>query len=940
MGERFQVDQYNDLDEAKVIEIENSGATPDDVYVFVVVNDNRIDQNTPMVGDLSRHCIMYDGISWYDFGEFTGMKGDQGVTGIQGIAGTSDLQYYINSSMPSIINSLGTKRTDLSLGTGGFRAVAMSSDGKYIQLDKYSSIDFGVTFSQNITPLSTIYSVAMSSNGKYRIIAMYDIILKVSDDYGLTFTDKAEAKSWQSVAISSTGKYQVACHNDATVYLSSDYGVTWNTSLTGASGAEARAITISADGKYVTVVFNNNTIYVSSNYGISWASKQSSRNWVSVSMSADGKYQTAITSNVNQIFKSSDYGVTWTTSGSSAERQRIVMSADGKIRFTLQYDSPGLFHIYYSYDFGSTWQLLSTSVAKYWLGISISSDAKMLITVANASNPATAIFVSTSIIKGLVDAEGYLINGVTGIGQQGETGLRGTTGLQGETGINGLEGQTGLQGETGLQGITGLNGEIGLQGIQGETGIQGLQGTQGIQGEQGITGIKGDKWFTGTPIVNAITNGTFDSDTWWSHGGNGAIIGGQGILGAPTQFVSTSLIYRSDIAIVAGKSYTLTFDIIDANVLVYIGGGYNYEAVHTPGLGQTIIFIAGSESLNLFFYRDTPVGAKIDNVSLTYETSTDGDYYLDSINGDYYQKINDVWVLQGNLNGSAGIQGQTGVQGIQGNTGIQGIQGNTGIQGIQGQTGIQGIQGQTGIQGIQGQTGIQGIQGQTGIQGIQGQTGLRGQTGLQGIQGQQGNQGNTGLQGVQGITGFQGQTGLQGIQGQQGMTGLRGITGLQGIQGQTGLQGNTGIQGVTGSPGVRGYGEIYDWYQSQQFLPLGSAPQQITILNTAGPVASGCSINTGSGYMTLTVNGVWLIHYYAVVVAPADSIFMRCYLNDVTDNSSIMHTAGINAKTIISKSFLADISTTTTIKLYISSSSVSDQNVTVYSPIIIAHKVN
>jgi hypothetical protein len=49
-------------------------------------------------------------------------------------------------------------------------------------------------------------------------------------------------------------------------------------------------------GKYQTAVVYGGYIYRSTNYGVTWtqATSDTSRNWSSVAMSSDGKYQTAV----------------------------------------------------------------------------------------------------------------------------------------------------------------------------------------------------------------------------------------------------------------------------------------------------------------------------------------------------------------------------------------------------------------------------------------------------------------------------------------------------------------------------------------------------------------------------------------------------------------------------------------------------------------------
>jgi hypothetical protein len=93
-------------------------------------------------------------------------------------------------------------------------------------------------------------------------------------------------------------------------------------------------------------------------------------------------------------------------------------------------------------------------------------------------------------------------------------------------------------------------------------------------------------------------------------------------------------------------------------------------------------------------------------------SGADGDFYLNTANGDVYQKASGAWGAPvGNITGPQGPQGATGP------TGPAGPQGNDGPQGPQGATGPQGNdgpQGPTGPQGPQGATGPQGPQGDPG----------------------------------------------------------------------------------------------------------------------------------------------------------------------------------------------------------------------------------
>ena len=63
-----------------------------------------------------------------------------------------------------------------------------------------------------------------------------------------------------------------------------------------------------------------------------------------------------------------------------------------------------------------------------------------------------------------------------------------------------------------------------------------------------------------------------------------------------------------------------------------------------------------------------------------YITATEGDQYLDTVNGNVYQYDNN-WVLNGNIKGAQGPQGPRGLQGMQGEPGPMGIDGPQGPAG-------------------------------------------------------------------------------------------------------------------------------------------------------------------------------------------------------------------------------------------------------------------
>ena len=137
------------------------------------------------------------------------------------------------------------------------------------------------------------------------------------------------------------------------------------------------SISISSDGKYQSAVANPGQIYVSSDYGNTWVAKESSRSWRYISISSDGKYQSAVvgdSSTSGQIYISSDYGNTWAAKESSRKWGSISISSDGKYQSAVVGDFSTSGQIYVSSDYGNTWVAKESS--RKWISISISSDGK------------------------------------------------------------------------------------------------------------------------------------------------------------------------------------------------------------------------------------------------------------------------------------------------------------------------------------------------------------------------------------------------------------------------------------------------------------------------------------------------------------------------------------------------------------------------------------
>jgi hypothetical protein len=467
----------------------------------------------------------------------------------------------------------------------------------------------------------------------------------------------------------------------------------------------------------------------------------------------------------------------------------------------------------------------------------------------------------------------------------GATGIQGVTGPSagpiGATGVGGPAGATCVAGATGAgsQGVTGA-------GSQGVTGAQGLTGA-GIQGATGVSTVPGPTG-AGVPGATGVQGQT-------GPGGTGSI-GAQGTTGVQGQ---------TGISNVPGPTGIQGQTGIQGNTGVQ--------------------GITGNRGTVWFDGAGAPSGLIGQN----------GDFYIDNLTSNYYQKQGGSWIFQGTFAGATGVQGLQGITGagIQGGTGV-GAQGVTGSQGTTGVNGLGaifltgtgvpsnsiGIDGdiyidtntsnwylkQSGSWVFQGTfLGATGVKGATGV----GSPGAPGSTGVEGVTGPSG--------GVQGTTGVQGQTGLQGIQGTTGVQGQTGIQGMTGVQGITGLKGSTGVQGVTGGAAAT----VNSRYHG---ISNSSWSGTATVLYSTQDYDSNSAYNTSTGVWTCPQTGYYQIDAQVTFTSTGSDYPFQILINhNSTTVTQVLFTGPTSASTAYSM-LVADMvfcSVNDTIKIQVENSS-------------------
>lgn len=187
-----------------------------------------------------------------------------------------------------------------------------------------------------------------------------------------------------------------------------DYGIYWVNRSEGVINVKNwLSISISATGKYQTAIEEYGDIYISSDYGVTWAPQYnigaSSTNNVSISLT--GQYQTA--ANGIDIYTSNNYGVTWNKIYNfgttrvfvrmclTGQHQAVISSGDG---------------LYQSSDYGASWtknnningDLYNSILSFPTAGISMSFDGKRQLIVCEAIYLSTdygTSWITTTIIN-------------------------------------------------------------------------------------------------------------------------------------------------------------------------------------------------------------------------------------------------------------------------------------------------------------------------------------------------------------------------------------------------------------------------------------------------------------------------------------------------------------------------------------------------------------
>lgn len=214
-------------------------------------------------------------------------------------------------------NSFGPTNGTINLvGGNGNGKICASQDSKYVFYTNVTasntiriSSDYGASFSSsNLT--GNFDSIACSDSGQY-VIASSSVEVAISVDYGATWSLIVLNIAYPSiVVVSRSGQYMYIKslkYSSGYRFYSHDYGATW---VLAGRATRTYGVTCSGDGRYVYYWGVYSSFDVSSDYGVTLTSKSvSNSRGACFACSDDGKY---VYFQANEgIYRSSDYGETW-----------------------------------------------------------------------------------------------------------------------------------------------------------------------------------------------------------------------------------------------------------------------------------------------------------------------------------------------------------------------------------------------------------------------------------------------------------------------------------------------------------------------------------------------------------------------------------------------------------------------------------------------------
>jgi photosystem II stability/assembly factor-like uncharacterized protein len=282
------------------------------------------------------------------------------------------------------------------------------------------SNDYGYTWATGGIGLNTL-----SSSSRFRDVIISNdgsIITLVGSQ---TQNTQNSGRSWINRNISNTvsiagsfdAQYQIIAINQGDLRFSQNYGISFNTISN--TSKNWQSVAMSANGQFITAATRDEYIYTISNLNLgSFTPKLNDmrRNWNNVNISPNGQYQVLVETN-GALFVSMDYGNSWVQKDNIYNINYAIVTDDGEILIVNK-----LGCAYRSLDLGNTW-LNFIDQNSAWKEIQISTNKQIIGTYfnnlkeINLKNFTLFNTISGISLESAVNSSGYgdiSLNSVTG----------------------------------------------------------------------------------------------------------------------------------------------------------------------------------------------------------------------------------------------------------------------------------------------------------------------------------------------------------------------------------------------------------------------------------------------------------------------------------------------------------------------------------------------
>jgi len=259
-------------------------------------------------------------------------------------------------------------------GYNGFGS-AISGDGKYMYFSTSGttirvSSNYGVSFTQVTNPTSTgsnAYGYCISNSGQYMYARG-----NLSTNFGVSFQTNSATVA-EANCMSYTGQFLLAGNS-----FSSNYGVSFTT-LSGLT--QLRHISISNYAEYIVGINNSLQLSTSVSSSISTTAVVQNPYWYSVTTDSTGQY-VAVGSIMNQgIWYSTDFANTWQSSNQNVGTVQQLANSGTYMLAAINNVSG----VYYSSNYGAWWQGASTPNSANYISVAMASSATYAIAASNGS---------------------------------------------------------------------------------------------------------------------------------------------------------------------------------------------------------------------------------------------------------------------------------------------------------------------------------------------------------------------------------------------------------------------------------------------------------------------------------------------------------------------------------------------------------------------------